>query len=147
MSNGQTSNAKAFLFFFLAPALMFLAPIGGNWGFLAFYLISVAITIELTYQGFMRQSRFALSHKHPVTNSILNGLLIILPFISLLSFGLSFALPLLLVIHIYSLIRSPEPTEEPLPALHKTVYRYGAWAILYCTGLGGYIAKEYFLAA
>lgn len=126
---------------------MFFAPLAGNWGFLAFYLISVAITIELTYQGFVRQSRFALSHKHPLINSILNWLLIILPFVSLLSFGLSFALPLLLIIHIYSLTRSPEPSEATLPALHKTVYRYGAWAILYCAGLGGYIAKEYFLAA
>lgn len=147
MNHHHASDAKTFTAYFLAPCLMFMAPLAGNWGFLAFYLISLAITIELTYQGFIRQSRFALSHKHPVSNSVLNGLMIILPFISLLTFGLSFALPVLLAIHAFSVIRSPAPAETGLPPFHDPAYRYIAWAVLYCIGLGGYIVKTVIFAA
>ena len=125
------------VFNYIIPALCFFSPILGVWGIIPFFLICLHIFIDLTYQGFMRRSRFALSRHYPALNRVFNGIILFLPFTSFLFQGLGamFFMPFLLGIHMFSEIRSPDPETAGKPRAERPIFIYFAWLLMYLVGL------------
>lgn len=129
-------DKKAILYYYVIPAVMFLSPWLGSFGFVLMGLMCLHIFFDLSFQGFTRQSRFALSRYHPVVNRILNILILLLPFtVFLFGRGAFIFIPFLLAIHIFSEIRSPDVSVVEKSRFASPLWRYLAWMILYFAGL------------
>jgi len=134
----MTKDDRRTLFLsYILPAILFLSPVAGFFGFVFFGLMCLHIFFELGFQGFARQSRFALSRFHPKWDRFLNIVIAILPYnVFLFRSGGFIFIPVLLGLHIFSEMRSPDQSYQTKPKLYQPVWKYTAWFILYFAGLG-----------
>ena len=93
----------------LAYGLIFLVPLNNLTGEIqgALYLVgNMVMAVSLSFEGFMRWSRFALSRDHPVLNYCGNVIIILLPF--LVVYLSPLFLPVVIAMHMLSHWRSPD---------------------------------------
>lgn len=79
----------------------------------SFYAMILYIAVTMSYRGFQRQSRFRLSRKHPVTDYVLNLVIVLSPYLALLVDPLF--LIAALALHIFSQLRSPDMMDGNIP--------------------------------
>lgn len=135
-------DRKTFLYNYVIPGCLFLAPWLSPYCNILFALMCLHVVFELSYQGFMRMSRFGVSQNHPVLNRILNIIILILPFAAFLFRGGAVVfIPLLLILHIVSEIRSPDEAKIYTSRLQMPVWKYASWLAFYCIGLVAIIMR------
>lgn len=129
-------SRKTVLYNFIIPACLLLAPLVSAYGYIPFIGMCLHIVFDLSYQGFLRQSRFGVSQNHPWLNRFLNILVLILPFTAFLfRGGAAVFIPLILILHIISEYRSPDEENGFKPLMSRPAAKYIAWLTFYFIGL------------
>ena len=95
---------------------------------------AMVLAVALSFQGFVRMSRYALSRRHPVADYFLNILIIVGPFFAM------FLSPLWLFVviglHILSHWRSPDPEGGS----HGMIMRHGMQFVVFLIGIVIYLS-------
>ena len=136
-------DKKALFFNYIIPAGMLLAPVFGIYGLVLFGLMCLHIFFDLSYQGFVRQSRFGLSQRHPYIDKVLTVLIVVMPFTAfLLHNGAVIFIPVMLALHILSEARSPDKPAPQRSKFDNPLWKYSVWLVLYFIGLGAAIIGQ-----
>ena len=131
-------DRREWLWAYIVPGFLLISPAFGVFGWILFFVGCFQIFIDLSYQGFVRQSRFALSRYHPILNFVFNIFIMLLPFTVFLFHEGSFIfIPVLIGLHIFSEIRSPDLSTLEKPKFRRPAYKYVAWLVFYFVGLAG----------
>ena len=77
----------------------------------------VVLCVALSYAGFVRLSRFALTRDHPVMNYALNALVVVGPFAAIL-LKQPMIIPAVIGLHVLSHLRSPDVAGAPAALVH-----------------------------
>lgn len=99
----------------------------------AFYLVgNMFMAVALSFEGFQRWSRFAISRNHPVMNYVGNMVTAVTPFLVVLLSPLF--LPVVITLHVISHWRSPDPEGAHLSLIH-----HGLQFMVFLTGFVIYL--------
>lgn len=99
------------------------------------FLIGIMIMmVSLSFEGFHRWSRFALSRNHPVVDYAMNFIIVLTPFLGV--FVSPFFVPLVITLHILSHVRSPGGQGVRMSLIH-----HGLQLTVFLTGFVIYLIQ------